>query len=64
MRCPKCRKEGCRYVTQRNKNISKKMSIRQRQREHKATSTRNIKLPPRRDFRAFCRNCDFNGDIR
>jgi hypothetical protein len=48
MKCPKCHKEGCKYITKRAERI---------------LGADKKTIPPRTDFRAKCYKCNWEGTI-
>lgn len=70
MKCPKCGREGCRYVVSKTKDLKeKKRLVRKRRlmpRKKKRGGGQRFmkKLEPRTDFRAKCPHCNWEGLIQ
>lgn len=64
MKCPKCKKDGAKYLVKRNiKPIRPKNETRQQKKRRRSqASAKKDKNPPRTDFRAKC-NCGWKGEI-
>jgi len=48
MQCPKCNKEGCKYIVKRAEKI---------------LGSNSKTIPARTDFKAICHKCGWQGDI-
>lgn len=72
MRCPRCNKEGCKYIVNRTKVIKEKKKL-VKKRKNLSRKKRSLRfggqsmkknIEPRTDFRAICSDCKWEGEIK